>query len=87
MSTSAVIDNFATAATGAALSRLPALPHPVVVDEAHTRSLVNVIHDDPKLVAGQRGHTVDVDQNVFTRASAACYQRPLRVIEGDTDVA
>jgi hypothetical protein len=34
-------------------------------------SLMNEIHDDPKLVADQLGHTVDVNQNVYTRASIA----------------
>lgn len=32
-------------------------------------SLMNEIHDDPKLVADQMGHTVDVNQIVYTRAS------------------
>lgn len=32
-------------------------------------TLMNEIHDDPKLVADQLGHTVDVNQNVYTRAS------------------
>lgn len=32
-------------------------------------SLMNEIHDDPKLVADQLGHTLDVSQNVYTRAS------------------
>jgi integrase len=32
-------------------------------------SLMNEIHDDPKLVADQLGHTVDVNQNIYTRAS------------------
>ena len=34
-------------------------------------SLMNELHDDPKLVADQLGHTVDVNQNVYTRASVA----------------
>lgn len=34
-------------------------------------TLMNEIHDDPKLVADQLGHTVDVNQNVYTRASVA----------------
>lgn len=34
-------------------------------------TLMNEIHDDPKLVADQLGHTVDVNQNVYTRASIA----------------
>jgi len=32
-------------------------------------TLMNEIHDDPKLVADQLGHTLDVSQNVYTRAS------------------
>ena len=28
---------------------------------------MNEIHDDPKLVADQLGHTLDVNQNVYTR--------------------
>lgn len=36
----------------------------------HT-TLMNEIHDDPKLVADQLEHTVDVNQNVYTRASVA----------------
>ncbi|BDC49785.1 hypothetical protein F183_A21010 [Bryobacterales bacterium F-183] len=32
-------------------------------------TLMNEIHDDPKLVADQLGHTVDVNQNVYTKAS------------------
>ena len=35
------------------------------------RAFMNEIHDDPKLVADQLGHTVDVNQNVYTRASIA----------------
>jgi integrase len=34
-------------------------------------TLMNEIHDDPKMVADQLGHTVDVNQNVYTRASVA----------------
>ncbi len=34
-------------------------------------TLMNEIHDDPKLVADQLGHTVDVNQNVYTRVSVA----------------
>jgi integrase len=34
-------------------------------------TLMNEIHDDPKLVADQLGHTVDVNQNVYTRSSVA----------------
>ena len=32
-------------------------------------TLMNEMHDDPKLVADQLGHTLDVNQNVYTRAS------------------
>lgn len=32
-------------------------------------TLMNDLHDDPKLVADQLGHTLDVNQNVYTRAS------------------
>ena len=32
---------------------------------------MNEIHDDPQLVADQLGHTLDVSQNVYTRASVA----------------
>lgn len=32
-------------------------------------TLMNEIHDDPKLVADQLGHTLDVNQNVYTRVS------------------
>jgi hypothetical protein len=32
-------------------------------------TLINDIHDEPKMVADQIGHTVDVNQNVYTRAS------------------
>ena len=32
-------------------------------------TLVNEIHHDPKLVAYQLRHTLDVNQNVYTRAS------------------
>ena len=34
-------------------------------------TLMNEIHDDPKLVADQLGHTLDVNQNVYTQASVA----------------
>ena len=34
-------------------------------------SLMNEIHDDPKMVADQLGHTLDVSQNVYTRKSVA----------------
>ena len=32
-------------------------------------ALMNEMHDDPKLVADQLGHTLDVNQNVYTRVS------------------
>jgi integrase len=32
-------------------------------------TLMNDLHDNPKLVADQMGHTLDVNQNVYTRAS------------------
>jgi hypothetical protein len=32
---------------------------------------MNEIHDDPKMVADQLGHTLDVSQNIYTRASVA----------------
>ena len=32
-------------------------------------TLMNDLHDNPKLVADQLGHTLDVNQNVYTRAS------------------
>jgi len=34
-------------------------------------TLMNEIHDDPQMVADQLGHTVDVNQNVYKRASVA----------------
>jgi integrase len=32
-------------------------------------TLMNDLHDNPKLVADQLGHTLDVNQNVYTRVS------------------
>jgi integrase len=32
-------------------------------------TLMNELHDDPKMVADQLGHTLDVKQNVYTWAS------------------
>jgi len=32
-------------------------------------TLMNEIADDPKLVADQLGHTLDVNPNIYTRAS------------------
>ena len=34
-------------------------------------TLMNELHDDPKMVADQLGHTLDVSQNVYTRKSVA----------------
>ena len=44
-------------------------------------SLMNEIHDDPKLVADQLGHTVDVNQNVYTRASVARRKKAVDELE------
>ena len=41
-----------------------------VIRRTHS-TLMNEIHDDPKLVADQLGYTVDVNQNVYSRASVA----------------
>jgi integrase len=32
-------------------------------------TLMNDLHDNPKLVSDQLGHTLDVNQNVYTRVS------------------
>ena len=45
-------------------------------------TLMNEIHDDPKLVADQLGQTVDVDQNVYTRASVARRKTAVDGLEG-----
>lgn len=44
-------------------------------------TLMNEIHDDPKLVADQLGHTVDVNQNVYTRASVARRKEAVDALE------
>jgi integrase len=44
-------------------------------------TLMNEIHDDPKLVADQLGHTLDVSQNVYTRASVARRKEAVDVLE------
>lgn len=44
-------------------------------------TLMNEIHDDPKLVADQLGHTVDVNQNVYTRASIARRKQAVDALE------
>ena len=40
-------------------------------DAADSRHLMNEINDDPKIVADQLGHTLDVNQNVYTRTALA----------------
>jgi integrase len=42
---------------------------------------MNEIHDDPKLVADQLGHTLDVNQNVYTRASVARRKKAVDALE------
>ena len=44
-------------------------------------TLMNEIHDDPKLVADQLGHTLDVSQNVYTRASVARRKKAVDALE------
>jgi integrase len=44
-------------------------------------TLMREIHDDPKLVADQLGHTVDVNQNVYTRASVAKRKEAVDALE------
>ena len=44
-------------------------------------TLMNEIHDDPKLVADQLGHTLDVSQNVYTRASVARRKEAVDALE------
>ncbi len=44
-------------------------------------TLMNEIHDDPKLVADQLGHTVDVNQNVYTKASIARRKEAVDALE------
>jgi len=44
-------------------------------------TLMNEIHDDPKLVADQLGHTLDVNQNVYTQASVATQQGCVDALE------
>ena len=45
-------------------------------------TLINEIHDDPKLVADQLGHTVDVNQHVYTRASIARRKTAVDAVPG-----
>lgn len=49
-------------------------------------TLMNEIHDDPKLVADQLGHTVDVNQNVYTRASVERRKRAVDELESSLPV-
>jgi integrase len=44
-------------------------------------TLMNEIHDDPKLVADQLGHTLDVNQNVYTRASVERRKQAVDALE------
>lgn len=44
-------------------------------------TLMNEIHDDPKLVADQLGHALDVNQNVYTRASVARRKKAVDALE------
>ena len=44
-------------------------------------TLMNEIHDDPKMVADQLGHTLDVSQNVYTRASVARRKEAVDALE------
>jgi integrase len=49
-------------------------------------TLMNEIHDDPKLVADQLGHTVDVNQIVYTRASVARRKKAVDALESTLPV-
>lgn len=49
-------------------------------------TLMNEIHDDPKLVADQLGHTVDVNQNVYTQTSVARRKRAVDELESTLPV-
>ena len=44
-------------------------------------TLMNEIHDNPQLLADQLGHTVDVNQNVYTRASVARRREAVDALE------
>ena len=44
-------------------------------------TLMNELHDDPKLVADQLGHSLDVNQNVYTRASVARRKKAVDALE------
>jgi integrase len=45
-------------------------------------TLMNEIVDDPKLVADQLGHTLDVNLNIYTRASLARLKNVVDALEG-----
>ena len=45
-------------------------------------TLMNEIVDDPKLVADQLGHTLDVNLNIYTRASLARLKNAVNALEG-----
>jgi integrase len=49
-------------------------------------TLMNEIHDDPKLVADQLGHTVDVNQNVYTKTSIARRKEAVDALESTLPV-
>ena len=49
-------------------------------------TLMNEIHDDTQMVADQLGHTVDVNQNVYTRASIAKRKEAVDALESSLPV-
>ena len=49
-------------------------------------TLMNEILDDPKRVADQLGHTVDVNQNVYTRASVVRRKKAVDALESPLPV-
>lgn len=49
-------------------------------------TLMNEIHDNPQMVADQMGHTVDVNQNVYTRASVARRKEAVDALESSLPV-
>jgi integrase len=44
-------------------------------------SLMNELMVDPKLVADQLGHTVDVNQNVYTKAALHRRQKAVKLLD------
>lgn len=50
-------------------------------------TLMNEIHDDPKLIADQLGHTLDVNQNVYTRVSLMRRKRAVDELEAAVAMA